>query len=217
MRRLHKKRSQRPVLLLMHRQINIYIRDKERNPLPGSSVDVTIDEEHFGTVQNTEGHLTVTIPDPVQVVTLTAKYKGVKEQVAKLGPDTDVYTFYFDVMGSYSNMTKQIIATIVALVAIFAVVGFAFYLGLLAGAIPLVLGLFLMIVTLALAFMYKEPTLLQAQLIRSTFALGAGCLASQIPGLLNLSISAGQTGTITAAGALAVYVIVFFFTPAKDN
>ena len=46
------------------------------------------------------------------------------------------------------------------------------------------------------------------------FALSAGGVASEIPGFLDLKMSSGQKFTLAATGAIAVFVILFFFNPA---
>lgn len=46
------------------------------------------------------------------------------------------------------------------------------------------------------------------------FAISAGCVASEIPGFLNVKLSIEKRATIAAGGAIAVFVILFFFNPA---
>jgi hypothetical protein len=201
----------------MDRQINIYVRDKHDKPLPRATVDVAVDGEYFGTFEAIEGHCSVQMDGPRAAVGLTAHYDNQEPQKANLNPETDHYTFRFLVTGGYSNMVRHILTAAAAIVVILLILAAAFYLGLLVGLIPLVLGIVLTLTALVLAFVFSQPTALQAQLIRSTFALGAGGLASQIPGLLNVQLSVGGQATITAAGAIAVYIVTFFFKPAKDN
>jgi len=201
----------------MDRQINIHIRDKHDNPLPGASVDVAIDGEHFATFEATEGHCSIQMDGPRTEIGLIARFHNQESQEVKLGPETDHYTFRFPVTGGYSNMVRHILTAAAAIIVLLLILAAAFYLGLLAGLISLVLGIVLTLTALVLSFVFSKPTALQAQLIRSTFALGAGGLASQIPGLLNIQLSVNSQATITAAGAIAVYIVTFFFRPAKDD
>lgn len=46
-------------------------------------------------------------------------------------------------------------------------------------------------------------------------ALAAGGTAAVIPGLLETNLSHGQVLAIRAGGALAVFVIVYFYSPAR--
>ncbi|RUW85201.1 hypothetical protein [Mesorhizobium sp. M1E.F.Ca.ET.063.01.1.1] len=196
----------------------IFIRDRHDNPLPESDLDVKLDGVLFAKFKDTEGRVNVSIPGsvPHQSIELTAYYRDEKPQRAKIGPQTDAYTFHFDVNGQYSNFTRHILTSAAATALLLGIIIGAFYLGVLSGLVPLVLGSLLLIAALGLAFKFPKPTVLQAQLIRSTFALAAGGLASHIPGMLNVGLGWEGKAAISAAGALAVYVIVFFFTPARD-
>lgn len=109
---------------------------------------------------------------------------------ATLGPDVDNWTFKFDFDQEPSVME------------------------ILRANVPAIVGLVLLFVALALAFTYTESTPLQSQLIRSTAALGLGGIASLLTGFLRVKVNFGSQLGVTAAGALAVYVISFFFVPA---
>jgi hypothetical protein len=200
----------------MDRLINIYVRDKLGNPLPDCTIDVDVDDDHFGTFDAAEGHASVGMGGSRVNVRLTASYQGAS-QSALLGPDTDQFTFEFAVTGRYSTMYRDIALGAVASVIIVAAIVALFYLGLLAGVMPLVTGMFLLVAAVALAFLVPNQNNLQQHLVRGTFALGVGLVASQIPGLINIDLGVGEKATITAGGAFAVYVISYFFVPAKDS
>jgi len=71
-------------------------------------------------------------------------------------------------------------------------------------------------VTALLVFvaLVPNPTDRQFEVIRIILALAAGGVASMIPGFLNLKLQTGTKSTIRAGGALAVFVLVYFFSPA---
>jgi hypothetical protein len=213
---LQKEGSIGEVLLLMDRLINIYVRDKHGNLLPDCTIDVEVDGDHFGTFEAAEGHASVGMGGRRVNVRLTATYDG-SSQSALLGPDTDQFTFEFAVTGRYSTMYRDIALGALASVIIVGAIVALFYLGLLAGAMPLVTGMLLLIAAVALAFIFPEQNNLQQHLVRGMFALGVGLVASQIPGLINIDLGLGEKAKITAGGALAVYVISYFFVPAKDS
>lgn len=81
--------------------------------------------------------------------------------------------------------------------------------------IALIAGAVLWVVALILGFSFNHPNALQEQLIRGTFALGAGGIASVIPGLLNVQIGGGGKLAISAAGALAVYLLSYIVVPGQ--
>lgn len=74
---------------------------------------------------------------------------------------------------------------------------------------PALLGLLLVVAGVTLAFVFASPTPLQAFLVRAVFSLGAGGVASSIPGILKIDVSLGTKLAISAGGALAVLVLMY--------
>jgi hypothetical protein len=65
-------------------------------------------------------------------------------------------------------------------------------------------------VLLVLALFVPNPTPFQYTVFRIVLALAAGGVAAMIPGFIQLTISSW----VQAGGALAVFLIVFFYSPA---
>jgi hypothetical protein len=59
-----------------------------------------------------------------------------------------------------------------------------------------------------------NPTDQQFEVIRIVIALAAGGVAAVIPGFLNLRLGLGSKLVLRAGGALAVFVVVYFYSPA---
>lgn len=199
----------------MDRLIRIFVRDCHRRPLPGSTVKFYLDDSPVGEIQDSEGSASLQVAQS-GTIKVEVTYPGQHPQSEVLGAGQDDFTFQFNVRGGFSPMKKDILAALLGAAIVAGLILLAFYLGILAGVLPLALGVVLLVIALVLAFTFGTPTLLQAQLIRSTFALAAGALATQIPGLLNVNLSIGTQAAITAGGAIGVYIITFFFTPARD-
>ncbi|HTG34132.1 MAG TPA: hypothetical protein VLB76_14485 [Thermoanaerobaculia bacterium] len=72
-------------------------------------------------------------------------------------------------------------------------------------------GVIFVIVLLALALFVSNPTPFQYIVFRVVLALAAAGVAAMIPGFLQIQIAQW----IRAGGALAVFVIVFFYNPAQ--
>jgi hypothetical protein len=72
-------------------------------------------------------------------------------------------------------------------------------------------GVIFIAALLVLAIKFPEPTPFQYMVFRIVLALAAGGVAAMIPGFLRVDVKPG----IRAGGALAVFVVVFFFNPAK--
>jgi len=81
--------------------------------------------------------------------------------------------------------------------------------------IPAVIGLFLLLVALALGFAYPDPTEFQIFLIRAVFSLGAGGVASVIPGFFQFNAGLGAKFGISAGGALAVLALMYIVNPPR--
>ncbi|MBY5637730.1 hypothetical protein HFO39_23670 [Rhizobium leguminosarum] len=67
---------------------------------------------------------------------------------------------------------------------------------------------------LALAVFVPYPTTYQYTVFRIVLALAAAGVAALIPGFLEVSLRTKVSTAIKAGGAIAVFVIVFFFSPA---
>ena len=76
-----------------------------------------------------------------------------------------------------------------------------------------VFGVVFLAVLLALIVWIPNPTPAQLMLFRITIALAAGGIAAVIPGFLNVNISLGKRLVIAAGGALAVFIITYFYNP----
>jgi hypothetical protein len=72
-------------------------------------------------------------------------------------------------------------------------------------------GVIFIIVLLILAIKFPNPTPFQYLVFRIVLALAAAGVAAMIPGFLRVDVS----NVVRAGGALGVFVVVFFFNPAK--
>lgn len=72
-------------------------------------------------------------------------------------------------------------------------------------------GIIFVTVMLVLSLFFSEPSPFQYFVFRIVLALAASGITASIPGFLEVRVSNG----VRAGGALAVFVIVFFFSPAS--
>jgi hypothetical protein len=72
-------------------------------------------------------------------------------------------------------------------------------------------GVVFIAIILAIAVLIPEPTSFQFNIFKTVLALAGAGVAAVIPGILNVKISTW----ITAGGALAVFVVLFFYSPAS--
>lgn len=72
-------------------------------------------------------------------------------------------------------------------------------------------GVVFVSVLLLIAIMFPNPTVAQYTVFRITLALASAGVAAVVPGFLQVRVSK----SVRAGGALAVFVIVYFFSPAS--
>jgi hypothetical protein len=80
--------------------------------------------------------------------------------------------------------------------------------------IAFIFGVVFVVALLVLAIAFPTPTPFQYTVFRIVLALAAAGVAAMIPGFLNVELSPIKSMAIRAGGAVAVFVIVYFFNPA---
>lgn len=63
--------------------------------------------------------------------------------------------------------------------------------------------------------LFLQPNKDQKDLYHIVISLAAAAVAAVIPGMLNISARAGKRLTIRAAGAMAVFVIIYLINPGQ--
>ncbi|MBF0136431.1 MAG: hypothetical protein HQL65_09345 [Magnetococcales bacterium] len=74
-------------------------------------------------------------------------------------------------------------------------------------------GILLVLGTVIITFVKPNPTPYQQTVFRTLIALGAAAFAAALPGFLNVDMRF-KSSFVRASGALGVFVLVYFFTPA---
>src|SRR3954465_4244158 len=77
-----------------------------------------------------------------------------------------------------------------------------------------VFGCLALAAVLWLAFRSDSLTDQQFEILRIVLALAGGGVGAVIPGILNLDIKAGTRLALRAGGALAVFIVLYFWSPA---
>lgn len=81
--------------------------------------------------------------------------------------------------------------------------------------VAFVFGVAFVVALLVLAIKFPTPTPFQYSVFRIVLALAAAGVAAMIPGFINIEVSASTQLLIRAGGAIAVFVVGFFFNPAQ--
>lgn len=82
-------------------------------------------------------------------------------------------------------------------------------------AVAFTFGVVFVVTMLIIAFRFPHPTPFQYNVFRTVLALAAAGAGAMLPGLINLEFTALAGLLLRAGGALALFVIIFFFNPAK--
>src|SRR3954470_3227053 len=77
-----------------------------------------------------------------------------------------------------------------------------------------VFGCLALAAVLWLAFRNDSLNDQQFEILRIVLALAGGGIGAVIPGILNLTLKAGTRLALRAGGALAVFVVLYFWSPA---
>ena len=80
--------------------------------------------------------------------------------------------------------------------------------------IPSGAGLFFLLLSIFLAVVFPSPRDFQIFVFRTVLSLASSSFAAAIPGLLDVSVDLPGL-TVRAVGALAVFLLVYFFNPAR--
>lgn len=197
------------------RTITIFVKDSRGNPLPGATVSFSVDGMAAGVVPGATSEGRGRIDPPLESdVEVSAEYEGVTKGPVKLSPEACSYTFTFGVIGEYTQM--PFLKGLVILIIGVCIFSYIVYLANSVELAPIVIGLMLLFICIGIVFSINDLNKLQQQMLRSMFSLSLGAVASGIPGILNVKISLGSQVAIAATGAIAVWLIVFFFKPAGD-
>lgn len=76
-------------------------------------------------------------------------------------------------------------------------------------------GVIFLLALLIIAILIESPSDSQQRIFRAILALAAGGIGAVIPGLLNIKMESGKHFSLRAAGALALFVIVYLLSPAS--
>lgn len=170
----------------LDRNIQIFVVDKNGFEINGADVRFCSDGNLLGSVISAKGRASIQLENPGAPITVRVEYQG-EPQEAKLAEEQNSYKFTYDVSVREPFLRENF---------------------------PALVGLLLLAVGVGLAFAVSPRNNFEKQIILILMSLGAGGIASVIPGFLNLRLTLGQKLAISAAGALAVFVIVFFNPPS---
>jgi hypothetical protein len=195
------------------RAVRITVRDRQGSPIPGASVTIMGDGNDKTLITDTAGVATSTIHDPRVNARVLAQYKDQRKE-EPLGPMesqaiVSLPIRYVSPAGHRTRFAILVFVTFLALAALFG------YFGGMENHLPLIVGLVLAACAIILAFVFTNATPLQRQIILTLAALAGGAIATEIPGFLSVQLTLSEKTGVAAGGAIAVFVILYFWSAAK--
>lgn len=79
-----------------------------------------------------------------------------------------------------------------------------------------IVGVFFIVLTVTLVFVFPEPTPLQRRVVLGTFAIGGAAFGNQISGMINVDMKLPGKLAISGTGAAAFFVILYLVLPAAE-
>ena len=182
---------------LADRVIRVYVTDSKGTRIPDATVNVIIDGELIATATSAIDDYgtvyTVQISDPSVGVTLEARYRNEPAQTVTLAPEADEWEFTFGNVEVPVPREKALWEEHIA-----GIIGVVF-----------------LLITIVLAIVFPEPTPFQFRVFVGALAMCLSGIAAEIPGFMHVKLSLGRQLVATAAGALAIFLLVYFFGPTR--
>jgi hypothetical protein len=138
-----------------------------------------------------------------------AKYKVNADRVGVVGDGTKV-----DQLAQDNDRAVLIVLILSALVLFVGTVAIAFFNQVIA---TFAFGIIFVVAMLVLAFTFSQPTPIQYLVMRIVLALASAGIAAMLTGFISVEIPAIGSNArplVQAGGALAVFVIIYFRSPA---
>jgi len=145
-------------------------------------------------------------------------YKSLKELVKMPAETLNAEQFIVVVIQQDASSRWYAVFPLLLIVVTFLLAAVFEYHGTMEIHTPLIAGLVILAIATGLAFAVKDHTPLQHQVILALFSLGGSAFATDaITGALDIKLTLGEKTAITASGALAVFVVLYFFAAQKPK
>ncbi|NYZ12180.1 hypothetical protein HL658_06435 [Azospirillum sp. RWY-5-1] len=178
------------LLMLSDRVIRVDVRDLDDLPVGGAKVLFSLDGEPFSEVVTGIEPITCQISSQACKVGISVSYKDYTEGVL-LSQDANRHVFSIPIHQRDNNMTQT------------------------AERWAVIVGCIFVAIAIFLGFYFDNQSSLQNRIIISVLSIGLASFGSTIIGVLKVEMKLGQRLAVTAAGALAIFVLLFFFGPGE--
>lgn len=176
------------------RRVSVTATDKNRERIAGAVFQWYVNGVTGGEGNSDGGFSSYEVLDPAATISVSATVAGVTQGPEKLDAATPEYEFRF-LEKVVHPLWRQFFMK----------------------HFPAFVGIVFILLALALVFIFPNPQPLQKHLILAVFALGGGGFGGEIAGFLKADLTMSSKLTISAGGAAAIFVLLYFFFPAGSN
>jgi hypothetical protein len=173
------------------RRISVTVVDSNGESIPGATIAWYLNDTDAGSA--TGGRSSLEVFDSSAAVSVRAIVGNEVQGPVKLAASQDNFEFRFDLQLHsqwWQFMMKHF---------------------------PAIVGIVFILLALTLTFSFQTPTPLQVHVLLAMFALGGGGFGGEIAGFINADLTLSTKLKITAGGAAAIFVLLYFFVPAGSR
>lgn len=174
------------------RRITISVKDRHGELVPGTKVEWYAGDKLLGKVISSSGHANFQPKDPKSVITVKVTRKRITEQITlDSGQNEWHFILPMTLHPTWSQFIRKHFAGVVGIV-------------------------FVLFAT-TLVFIFSTATKVQIHVALALFALGGGGFSGEFARFIKVDLKIGTQVGISAFGAAAIFVILFFFVPAGSG
>jgi hypothetical protein len=174
------------------RRVSANASDVNGDLIPDATIEWYVNDAFAGSGDGA-GHSSIEVLDSSATIAVKAKVGDLVQGPVKLGPQQAEYNFHFDreVHPRWRSFVMK--------------------------HFPALVGIVFILLALALVFTFQKPTPLQVHVLLALFALGGGGFGGEIAGFINADLTLSAKLKISAGGAAAIFVLLYFFVPAGSG
>lgn len=179
--------------MLEDRLVRVEALDKHGSLLTGAQFRVFVNGVFTAKTENGRGFCTVQAPNTNEIIEVEATYRKISKR-SKIALGVETFPIYFDEIEIKENSSDK---TSISEILVFSI------------------GVFFIICCVVLAIFISEPTTFQWRVFGGILSVGLAAFGLGLSGMIHTEISFERRLLISATGALAIFVLVYFFAPAQ--
>jgi hypothetical protein len=178
---------------MLQRVVRVEARDRDGALIEGARFNIYINNTLTASTEGGNGFATVHVDNPKADIKVEALYDRYRREI-RIAGNADVMPIRFpEVKYMPADIKSQHKFETVA-----------FY-----------CGIVFLLLAVVLAISIPNPTSFQLRVFTGFFSIAVGAFSIKLTGMLSVRMTFGTKVLISATGALAVFVLIYFFVPAQ--